>query len=116
MSTIKESFILTGSNTDIMAAPSRLAAIPGNGILTIEMSTTDSDATNFGVMTLQLPDGEVPFEDLIIPANGYGVDNILHSETSVNVQVPVAQGGHVSLAYTETGTVALTIVYLTLTF
>ena len=35
---IKESFSLTVSNADILSAPSRLAAIPANGVLTLEMS------------------------------------------------------------------------------
>ena len=114
---IKESYVLAASDTDILAAPSRLSAIPGDGVMTIEASTTDADASNYGVLTLQMPDGENPFENLLIPANGYSTaDNVLHDDTAVQVQVPVQQGGHVSLAYTETGTVAQTLIVVTLEF
>jgi hypothetical protein len=117
MSIIKESFVLSASNTDILSAPSRLAALPGNGVMSIEASTTDSDASNYGTLTLQLPDGEVPFEDLVVPANGYSTaDSVLHDDTAIQVQVEVAQGGHVTLSFAETGTVALTYITVTLEF
>jgi len=117
MAIIKETYGLAASNADILAAPSRLAAIPGDGILTIECSATDCDATNFGTITLQTPDGEVPFEDLTITANGYSTsDSVLHDDTAIQVQLEVFQGGHVNLAYTENGTVALAFFSFTLEF
>jgi len=117
MAVIKESFVLSASNTDILAAPSRLAAIPGDGVMTIEVSCTDSDATNFGTITLQLPDGENPFEDLLIPANGFSTaDNVVHDDTALQISIEVAQGGHVTLSYAESGTVALAVFLISLEF
>ncbi len=114
---IKESFLLAASDADVLAAPSRLAAIPRNGILSIQASTTDCDATNFGQLTLQLPEGDIPFEDLHIPANGISTaDAVLDSDTQLFVTMQVMQGGHVGLAYTESGTVALCLIYVTLNF
>lgn len=114
---IKETYMLAASDTDVLAAPSRLAALPGDGVMTIEVSATDCDASNYGSLTLQLPDGEVPFENLIIPANGYSTaDSVLHDDTAVQVQMEVSQGGHVSLAYSETGTVALAYISVSLEF
>ncbi len=114
---IKESFLLAADDADVLAAPSRLAAIPRNGRLTIEATCTDCDATNFGRLTLQLPEGDIPFEDLHIPANGLSTaDAVMDERTKLIVTMQVAQGGHVGLAYDETGTVALCLIIVTLSF
>ncbi len=111
---IKESFLLVASDADVLAAPSRLAAIPRRGVLTIEASTTDFTSVNFGQLTLQLPEGDIPFENLHIPANGLSTANlVMDSDTELLMTMDVNQGGHVLLAYTETGaTNALIIVTL----
>ncbi len=119
MPMIKESFLLVADNADILAAPSRLAAIPRNGILTIEASSSDLDATNFGRLTLQLPDGVIPFEDLHIGMSGPdagGNNGIMDVDTKFMVTMTVAQGGHVGLSYDETGTVDLMFIIVTLIF
>ncbi len=117
MGMIKESFILTATDADILAAPSRLAAIPRDGILTIEASSTDCTTVNNGQLTLQLPDGIIPFEDLIIPAAGVEpTDSVLDIDTKFIITVPVVQGGHVGLGYLETGTVVSFFLHVTLTF
>ncbi len=116
MGVIKESFLLTADNTDILSAPSRLAAIPADGTMTLEISSTDCDATNFGLMTLQLPQGDIPFEDLHIPASGNAGDAEMDTRTQLTVSFGVARGGHVGLAYNENGTVALVLVIATLVF
>ncbi len=114
---IKEAFQFTATNADILAAPSRLAAIPRNGLLVVEVSTTDCDGTNFGQLTIQMPDGDIPLEDVIIPANGFSVgDNILHEDTKLMVSLAATQGGHVGVAYTENGAVAAAYFMFTLTF
>lgn len=113
---IKESFLLITSNADILAAPSRLAAIPANGQLTIEASATDCDSANFGTLTLQPPEGEIPFSSLHIPFSGFAADAALDNDTSLVIQLDVSQGGHVGLAYTETGSVFLALIMVTLTF
>ncbi len=114
---IKESFLLTADNADILAAPSRLAAIPSNGVLTIEATSTDCDATNHALLTLQLPKGGFPFENLHVPANGQStVDAVMDSDTLLMVTMGVAQGGHVGLSLDEVGTVGLVLIICTLTF
>ncbi len=116
MGIIKESFFLSASDADILAAPSRLAAIPQPGILTIETTARDSDGTNFFTITLQLPGGEIPFEDLIVPANGFTTaDDVMHSDTQLTFRIPVAQGGHVLYQATEAGT-AFMLTMITLEF
>ncbi len=114
MPMIKESFQFAASNVDILAAPSRLTAIPRSGLLTIEATCTDSDAANRALITLQLPGGEIPFEDLIVPVNGFSTaDSVMHNDTSMVFAFRVAQGGHVLYQYTEVGaTTFFTIVTL----
>ncbi len=117
MGVIKESFLLVADNADILSAPSRLAAIPRNGVLTLELSATDCDPTNFGLITLQVPDGDIPFENLHIPANGFSTaDAIMHRDTALVIQLEVAQGGHVGLNYDENGTVLSVLIIATLIF
>lgn len=117
---IKESFLLVVTDADILAAPSRLAAIPSAGVMTIEASSTDCTATNYGTLTLQLPGGDTPFEDLHIPASyiddpGQG-NAVLNTHTELKFIFNVAAGGHVGLAYTETGNVTSCIIMVTLNF
>jgi len=117
MSVIKETFVFNASNSDVLAAPSRLTSIPKPGVLTIEATATDSDGANFATMTLQLPGGDIPFENLRIPANGISTtDNVMHSDTELKITVAVAAGGHVLLSVTESGSVAQIMFIVTLTF
>lgn len=117
MPLIKESYLLVATNADVLAAPSRLAAIPSNGTLTLELSATHCDATNRAAVTLQLPDGSIPLEDVHIPYDGAGsTESTMDNQKSMVLQFGVAAGGHVLIAITETGTVAGIFVIATLTF
>ncbi len=116
MPTIKETFKLTASDSDVLAAPSRLAAIPRNGVMTIEVSITDADATNFGQITLQLPNGDIPFEDLDVPLGNSAADFSMHEDLKLAFTVQVDQGGHVLLQYTEAGAVTFCFMIVTLQF
>lgn len=104
---IRESFRLSASNTDILAAPSRLSAIPYNGTLTLEVSALECNGSNRNSITLQTPDGDVPFEDLLVPAGSVdgtvGTEDVLNSDTQLTFSFPARQGGHFLLSTTETG-------------
>jgi len=118
---IKESFLLGATDADILAAPSRLAAIPSAGVMTIEASASDCTLSNHGTLTLQLPGGDTPFEDLHIPSHAQvgvsgGIAGVLNTDTELVFTFNVAAGGHVGLAYTETGTVTTCIIMVTLNF
>jgi hypothetical protein len=114
---IKESFLLAATNADILAAPSRLASLPADGVMQIEVSATDCDAVNYGTLTLQPPDGLAPFEDLHVPFNGFATaDAVMHTSTELMVELECRAGGHVGLAYTMNGTVALALVIVTYSF
>jgi len=104
MALIQESFSIVATNTDILAAPSRLSSIPRGGVLTLEYSCGTSDSSNNFKISCQTPEGDVPFEDLLVPYNGYdAAENILHTDTRLRYQFTASQGGHFLLSATETG-------------
>lgn len=107
MALIAETFLLTGSNTDILAAPSRLSAIPRGGVLTLEYSATTSGSTDYWTITAQTPEGDVPFEELRVPYNGYSNESTLHTDTRLRFQFRASQGGHFLLSATENGSSTL---------
>lgn len=107
MTPITESFLLIASATDILKAPARLAAIPYDGILTIEACADKCTNTNNVSLTIRTPDGDVPMENEIIGASGYaGADDdlVMHDDTEFMMQLPAGQGGHFSIDVTEKGT------------
>ncbi len=117
MGLIKESFQLVATDLDVLAAPSRLAAIPANGKLTIEVSATDSDSVNFGQLTVQLPTGDIPLDTVTIPASGLSTtDAVLDSRTEMIIILDVLKGGHVLIQYVENGTVVVAFFHITLMF
>lgn len=110
MNPITETFLISATNNDVLEAPSRLAAIPYNGTLTIEMSATVCSQTNNMAVTIQLPSGEVPMDGQIVPANGYDQDDeVLHNDTETVFSFPASQGGHFTIDVTETGTATMII-------
>jgi len=118
MAVIVETFQLIATTADILSAPSRLAAIPRAGQMTIEIATSDADVTNFGALTVQLPNGDIPLDGVVIPsANGViAADAVLDSDTMTVITFPVDQGGHVLLSYVENGTVVQCFLRITLNF
>ena len=104
MALIQEVHRLNASNTDILAAPSRLSAIPRGGVLTVEYSAVASDGSNYFAITCLTPEGDVPFEGLRVPYNGYSAtQDTLHSDTRLRYQFTATQGGHFLLSAEETG-------------
>lgn len=102
--TIQEAYLLSGSDTDILKAPSRLQSSPDNALLVIDLSATKCDETNQGKISVTTPDGELPIDGQLIGANGFSDSNgLIHAETADRIIVPIQQGGHILVAYQETG-------------
>lgn len=99
---IMEYYRVTASNSDLIAAPSRLAAIPYAGRLVIEMQSENNEAGNYFIFDVQLPDGTNPVSNMRIPegatAGGMNADD----KYTISFNVP--QGGHVTYALTMVGT------------
>lgn len=102
---IVESFRLAASNTDVLAAPSRLNAIPYNGQLIIEMQSQQNDGTNQMAVTIQLPDGSTPLDGVVIPSGA--TDSAINVDDKYVVVVPATAGGHVLIGVVESGTAIL---------
>lgn len=104
---IVESFVVAATNTDVLAAPSRLAACPYDGQLTLEFQSSANSAANNMALTLQLPDGSTPIDSQGLPA---GVTSGgLNELDKYAVSFPIEQGGHVSVSLTLTGTCSTSV-------
>lgn len=102
---IVEYYRIDATDTDVLASPSRLASIPYNGVLYVEMQSQHNDGTNFFDVTIQLPDGSTPLDDVTIPAGA--TDTAINMNDKYQVSFPVQQGGHVTIAATENGTAVM---------
>jgi len=108
MAMIKEAFHIVSDNPDVFASPSRLNTIPRAGLLTIEMSATHSDGSNYFLATMQTPEGSTPFESLRVPYNGRSTaEDLLDDNLELMFEFAAPQGGHFLLDVNETGTAAL---------
>lgn len=101
---IQETYRIVATNTDVLAAPSRLNSIPYAGQLTLEFAPNQADATNNFTLSLQLPDGEVPVDSQIIPRGNVAVTDTIDDRVESVYTFAVPQGGHVTIALTESGT------------
>jgi hypothetical protein len=75
------------------------------------MQSNLSDATNNYTVTIQLPDGSVPVDGQLIQC-GQPVEEVLGGVLNTNYMTSWAfkapQGGHFTIAVTETGAAILT--------
>ncbi len=99
------------SNTDLLNN-TRLSSIPySRGALTIQMQANLNNATNNFVCTIQLPDGSVPVDSQPVPC-GQPVEEVLGGVLAelylTQWTFPAPQGGHFTIAVTETGAAILT--------
>lgn len=93
----------TGTNTDILSG-TRLETMPSNGVITFEIQAADNIAANHYVATIQLPNGDVPLNGVLVPGTlTAGLTGILDERTKMQVSFPVTQGGHILFSVTETG-------------
>ncbi len=104
---IYESGIVTATTADLLST-GRLKAIPYNGTLTLDLlSDLGTAAANFTV-TVQLPSGDVPIDAQQVPAANPALVGCLDERQLLRLSFPATQGGHFTVALTETGTAVLT--------
>lgn len=104
---IVETFRLEATDNDLLAAPSRLAAIPYNGRLILEFQAANNTLTAFWAVTVQLPNGDLPLNEVRIPE---GVtDGALNLDDKYTITVPAALGGHILVDCVETGSSVLVV-------
>ena len=99
--------LLTGlevaTNTNLLAN-SRLETIPaGSAFLHFRCSVDSADSTNQIALTIELPNGLIPVDGQICPANGDGAIGVLDERTLLQWTWPAVVGGRFLISIVETG-------------
>lgn len=97
------SSIAVADVTDLLQG-TRLQTMPAGGTITIETQADKNDETNYFLQSLQLPNGDVPYQGIRVPA-GAEADRIgvLDERTKFMASFLIQQGGHAVLSFDETG-------------
>lgn len=101
---IVESALELATNTDILQG-TRLQTVPSNGILSFELSSDLNTAAANYVSSIQLPDGQTPMTNVLVPASG--VVGGLDDRNKLAAAFAIGQGGHPVFSIVETGTAIL---------
>jgi len=99
------SSIESATNTDILQG-TRLQTVPQGGYLTFELQASTNDATNFYKVSVQMPNGDTPLNDVNVTDGATA--GALNNNDKMQITLPVSQGGHTVFSCTETGTSVLT--------
>lgn len=98
----------TATNSDILQG-TRLQNAPSNGLMIFELQASDNDATNNMTVSIQMPNGDTPFNAVRVPGTAAtGLAGIINDNDKLAMSFPVGQGGHVVFSCTETGDTELT--------
>lgn len=100
---IYESGVVSATTADLLSS-GRLNALPYGGTLTIDLLAQHSDATNNYVVTIQKPNGDVPIDGQRIPGANPALEGVLDERQLMRFSFRATQGGHFTIALTETGT------------
>jgi hypothetical protein len=95
------------TNTDILQG-TRLQTVPQGGVLTFEMQSVVNSSTNFCAVSIQMPNGDTPLNNVRIPGSNPGLAGVIDERQNLTVSFPIMQGGHCVFSMTETGTSDLT--------
>ena len=104
---IWESGIVTASDADLLAT-GRLNALPYNGTLTLRFLSDLAVAANNFSLTIQKPDGDVPVDAQLVPAEGNGTVGVIDERQLIQFSFNATQGGHFTVSLTMTGTAVCT--------
>ncbi len=99
------SSVVDATNTDILQG-TRLQTVPAGGFLTFELQGVSTDGANFFEISIQMPNGDTPLNNVRVPrgATPYAINN----NDKTMITLPIQQGGHTVFSATETGTDQLT--------
>ncbi len=104
---IYERSLLAATNTDLLSV-GRLNSIPYTGKITIRLSASLADATNFWTFTIQTPDGSVPVDAQLVPGVNPTIAGVIDERTCWMATYLATQGGHFVISLTESGTALCT--------
>jgi len=95
------------TNTDILQG-TRLQTVPAGGILTFELQASDNDNTNNFAVSVQMPNGDTPLNNVRVPGCNPALVGIIDERQNLTVSFPISQGGHCVFSATESGSSGLT--------
>jgi len=91
------------SNTDILQG-TRLQSAPAGGTMTFEMQAADNVAANNYTVSVQMPGGDTPMNNVLVPGGlTAGLAGVIDERVDLQATFPVGQGGHTVFSCTETG-------------
>jgi len=97
----------SAGNSDILQG-TRLQTVPAGGFLTLELQASDNDATNHYTVSIQMPGGNSPMQDVRIPCgHTSGLAGVIDERENLTATFPIMQGGHCVFSCTETGSAEL---------
>ena len=96
-----------GTNADILQG-TRLQTVPAGGVLTFELQAQDNSASHNYAVSVQMPNGDTPLNNVRVPACNPGLAGVIDERQNLTVSFPIMQGGHCVFSATETGSSALT--------
>jgi hypothetical protein len=108
---IFESTNILATNTDVLAG-GRLNAIPYRGRLTMQFLADLGTAAAQYALTIQLPNGDVPVDNQLVPASSSGLDMVLDDRELLQFTFPATVGGHFVVSLTETGTAVCAVRFI----
>ena len=95
------------TNADILQG-TRLQTVPAGGILTFELESDLNSPTSNYAVSIQMPNGDTPLNNVRIPATSGGTSGIIDERQNLTVSFPITQGGHCVFSATESGSAILT--------
>ena len=97
--------IETATNSDILQG-TRLQTVPAGGYLTFEMQSDVNGAADFHAVSIQMPNGDTPFNGVRIPDGATSA--ALNNNDKTQITLPIQQGGHTVFSTQESGSAVLT--------
>ena len=96
------SSVETATNTDILQG-TRLQTVPAGGVLTFELQAKTNDPSNNFTVSVQMPNGDTPLNNVRIPGTSVADTGIIDERQNLTVSFPIMQGGHCVFSMTENG-------------
>lgn len=96
------SSVESATNSDILQG-TRLQTVPAGGVLTFELQSSLNDGSNHYTVSVQMPNGDTPLNNVRVPGTSPVDDGIIDERQNLTVSFPIMQGGHCVFSCTETG-------------
>ena len=93
------------TNADILQG-TRLQTVPAGGVLTFELQGSLNDATHGYTVSVQMPNGDTPLNNVRAPGCNPALDGVIDERQNLTVSFPINQGGHCVFSCTQNGSLA----------